>query len=395
MNLLENNPDDVIKTLHDDIKHVSYNDITDDVINTMNLNIVNKYIEYLADYIIEHKFLDNNAVKCSHDKLYTILIYYHPKLFEYVFAGYTIDEFNKHRTNMLVACNELIEQHKELTTEHYERLVNVKRLLEIQPHNDISTMTAFEYGFYFTWASFKRGFVDISQDVLKQKNTFDILAINVLWNNQYEDSVVMYNDITDINIPVLTDAMVAKTKRIHRYPITNTPKGPISLYDKDFHHIDKLTTEKVCVVFDYGNNYYTKLFIGNDEITLKFANSIVDRNIIPNYNKRLLHSIIDRDVFMFLPTSCYNQKQEQQLLLTNINKIKKIVMDSFTPNIATTINNIMQHSLITDVLPNQHDRLVFRVYLSYLYTMDSIDLNTVIDIVQSYIYDKNITQLQV
>ena len=380
--------------IKEDIKNISYQDITNEVIDKIDLNVYNIYVEFLANDIIEHKFINHEAVNCSRDKLYVLLIYYHPKLFEYVFAGQTIEGYNKHRQNMLTVVDELINKHKDLTTEHNNRLVNVKHLLEIEPKQDILNMTSLEYGFYFTWAIFKKGFVDISRDELIKINTFDILAINIRWNLQHDDSIIMYKDVKDTLVPVLTQQMIKTTKKYETYPLTKTPTGPISLYDKNFNPIDKLTTDKICVVFDYGNDYYTKLFIGKDEITQKFANSIIDRKIIPNYNKRLLHSIIDRDVYMFLPNDYYEPKQDNTQLITNINKIKKIVMDSFSPNITSTINNILTHKLTSEVFASKHDRDIFKLYLSYLHTLNTIDLNTVIDIVENYIYDNNILQLQ-
>lgn len=371
-----------------EIKNISYENITDEVIDTINLNIINIYIEFLADDIIEHKFINHDAVKCSKDKLYIYLIYYHPKLFEYVFSGNTINDYNKHRQNMLSLFDGIQQQHNELTSENKDKLVNVKRLLEMEINNDITTLTCFEYGYYFTWASYKRDFVDIHKDKLLKNNSFDILALNVRWNMTHNDAIVMYNNIEDMFVPVLNTDMINKTKRFNRYPLINTPTGPYSLYDKNMKPIDKLTTDNICVVFDYGNNYYTKLFVGNNEITLNFANAIIDRKIIPNYNKRLLHNIINRDIYSFLPSTCYENKLDNSSLNDTINKFKKIVMDSFTPKAETTINNILTHSLFKSTLTNKHDREIFKVYISYINMLDHFDMNTLIDMCVDYI-DEN------
>ena len=379
------NTSNYIELIANEIKTVSYQDITDEVIDKIDLNIVNIYIEFLANDIIEHKFIDHNAVKCSHDKLYILLMYYHPKLFEYIFSGNTIEEYNKHRKDMLKEVDNIITNHKELTTEHNERLVNVKRLLEMEPNTDILKMSALEFGYYFTWASYKKEFVDINKQQLVSNNTNDILAINIRWNNKHDDAIVMYNNVDDIVIPVLNTEMITKTKRFNTYPLVSVPTGPYSLYDKNMQPIDKLTTDKITIVFDYGNNHYTKLFIGVDEPTLNFANAVINRKIIPNYNKRLLHSIINRDVFLFLPSSCYEAKLDKQQLINSVNKLKKVVMESFAPSVKTTINNITSHKLINDIFPNKHDREIFKVYISYLYTFDNIDLTTVVNICQDYI----------
>lgn len=385
-----NNDGNYIELIANEIKKVSYQDITDEVIDKIDLNVVNIYIEFLANDIIENKFINHDAVKCSHDKLYILLIYYHPKLFEYVFSGNTIDEYNKHRKSMLNKFDNILETHKEITTEHNKRLMNVKYLLEMEPKQDILNMTALEFGYYFTWAGFKKEFVDIDKQQLINNNENDILAINIRWNNKHDDAIVMYNNVDDIVIPVLNTKMINNTRRFNMFPLVDVPTGPYSLYDKNMQPIDKFTTDKVNVVFDYGNNHYTKLFIGNDEPTRNFANAIIDRKIIPNYNKRLLYSVINRDVFLFLPSSCYEDKLDKQQLTTTINKLKKIVMDSFTPNVKTIINNILTHKLFNDVFPNQHDRDIFKVYISYLYNMETIDLNTVIKTCQDYLFENTL-----
>ena len=385
-----NNNGNYIELITNEIKSVSYKDITDEVIDTIDLNVVNIYIEFLANDIIENKFINHNAVKCSHDKLYILLVYYHPKLFEYIFSGNTIEEYNKHRKNMLNKFDDILNEHKELTTEHNKRLMNVKHLLEMEPKTDILNMSALEFGYYFTWAGFKKEFVDIDKQRLVNNNENDILAINIRWNNKHDDAIVMYNNVDDIIIPVLDTKMINNTRRFNTFPLVDIPTSPYSLYDKNMQLIDELTTDKVSVVFDYGNKHYTKLFIGNDEPTKNFANSIINRKIIPNYNKRLLYSIINRDVFLFLPSSCYEPKQDKQQLVNIINKLKKIAMDSFTPNVKTTINNIFTHKLFNEIFPNSHDRDIFKVYISYLYNMETIDLNTVIKICQDYIYENTV-----
>lgn len=385
--LSKTNSDKIIKLINDEIKQINYENITDEIIDKIDLNTVNIYIEFLANDIIEHKFINHNAVKCSRDKLYILLIYYHPKLFEYVFSGKTPDEYDKHRQEMLKLFDDIENKYKGLTTEHTQRLNNVKRLLEMKSYNDILNMTCFEYGYYFTWASFKREFVDISKQQLIKNNNFDVLSLNVRWNNKHDDAIIMYNNVDDVAVPVLDENIINKTKRFNIYPLVETPTGPYSLYDKNMKPIDKLTTDEICVVFNYGNDHYTKLFIGNNEVTKNLANAIIERKIIPNYNKHLLHSITNKDIFLFLPSSCYESKADNKLLIESINKIKKIVMDSFTPNIKTIINNITSHKLFNSVFTNQHDRDIFKLYLTYIYNLDHIDLNTILNICQNYIYE--------
>ena len=378
-------PEDIVKK---HIKNISYEDITDEYLEQMDLNITNIFIEFLANEIIEKKFINNNAVKCSHDLLYSLLIYFHPKLFEYIFSGKTIEEYNKHRLNMLSTVNSLLENNKQkLTTEHFKRLDNTKKLLEISPREDIDKITSFEYCFYMSWASFKKEFVDISQEELKIKNDFDILAINARYNFKHDDALIIYNNISDEYIPVLSSSMIERTKRFNYFPPTFSPKTPLSLYDKNFQKIDKLTSDNVCVVIDYNNGFYTKLFIGTNEITKHFAESIIDRKIIPNYNKKLLRSQCLKDIFSFLPVECYEGKLDSKLITENTNKLKKIVFESFTTNIKEIINNIMIHKQLPQILPNEHDREFFKVYLSYLYNLETVDINSVIEIVQNYLYE--------
>ena len=234
---------------------------------------------------------------------------------------------------------------------------------------------------------YKKDFVDISQEELMAKNDFDILAINVRYNFKHDDALIMYNNIEEEYVPVLNSAMIERTKRFNYYQPTNNPTTPLSLYDKNFNKINKITSDNVCVVLDYNNGFYTKLFIGINEITKHFAQSIIDRKIIPNYNKKLLRSQCLKDIFVFLPIECYESKTDTKQITENSNKLKKIVFESFTTNIKETINNIIIHKQLPQVLPNEHDREIFKVYLTYLYTLEKIDINTVIEIVQNYLYE--------
>ena len=386
--LVDKNKGDKLKVVQKCVKKITYDDITNAVLEKIDLNVLNIFVEKVVDDLLEKKFLDNRAVKCSRDILYTLILYYHPRLFAHIFSGHNPEMFSRHSSSMLKVVEDLLEKYRTgLTTDHYEKLLDVKHLLEQKPRTDVENITAYEYCYYLTWATFDRSFVDISKKQLMTTNTFDILAINARFNLRFEkDMLIMYKNIWDDNIPLLTEDTVSHTTRFENAQLDpSPPTTPLSIYDKDFNPIPALTTDKVCVIIDYGNGFCTKLFLGANEVTRNIASNIIDRRIIPCHNRKLLENIIATDIYDFLPEQCYEEKLDKNLL--PMTKMKKVVLESFTPNIKVTITNILHNSTLKEVLPNSNDRQIFGVYLTYLYSLPSIDINTVAELCKSYLLE--------
>ena len=382
-----------IDVLNKYINKVSYNDINAENINKIDLNQCNIYIEFLVKNIIDNRFFDVNAIDdINISLLFVYMSYYHIYLFPYLFANMSIKEFNKIRLEMLKSLEDIKQvNYNKLLTDNKKKFNNLEKLLNIELSEDVSKISALEYCYFVTWAKYKKEFVDVPKQVITSNNDNDILCINVTYNLNSLDSIIMYNNVEDDPIPVLTSELIKTTKRYQSVPPKNKANEPITLYDKKFNRIKKLRTNNVTVLLDYGNNYYTKLFITyENEIPLRFANNIINRKIICNHNKRLLYDVVYKDIYNFLPIECYENKHSKSQLMESIDKMRRIVSTCYDTNKNKHIDNIITSDMLKEIL-HEKEIPIFKVYISYLKKLDNVDLNTIIKHCTEYFYDTNIT----
>ena len=388
INELGDKESDKINILNKYIDKVSYTDINNENINKINLNQCNIYIEFLVNKIITLKYFDVNAVDVNISLLFLYISYYHISLYTYLFINMTLHEYNEVRKSMVKEFNNIKQIHyNKLTSENKKKLDNLEKLINIEYSEDISKITALEYCYFITWAKYKKEYVDVPKKVIINNNKNDILCINVTYNLDNLDSIIMYNNVEDSPIPVLTSELIKTTKRYQYIEPINKATEPITLYNKNFEKIDKLTTNDITVLLDYGNNYYTKLFIRYDsEINLKFANNIIERKIICNYNKKLLFDNVYKDIYNFLPSQCYEEKQSKTILNETIDKMKKLITISYDSNVNKHIDNIVKSDMLKQILDIK-EIPIFTVYINYLKKLDDININTIIKHCCNYIID--------
>lgn len=355
----------------DDIDNAKDN--LEDKLN-INHNTINIYVEYATRKLIhEHKFYN--------DKLTAYIILFHPKLFDLVCLDHTPKEVNEIKVNLLNKLNEIYENKQK--DEKYD---NIIKSLTYKDERDEKTMNVIEYCYYLTWATYEKEWTDISKDVVIKNNNNDILCINLTYNLQNLDSIVIYNNVPNIRTPILTKKMVEQTKRYQTLTPTKIAKEPLTLYDKNFNKIQKLNTPFITILLDYGNGYYTKCSLKHGDTTNEFANEIINRKVKCNVDKNLFTDIANKDIFNYLPQSCYQEKKDKNKLLEIYNNMKRMAINDYSDKPKLCINNILNDPLLKTTI-NEHELPIFKVYLNYLLTAEDYSQTMLENHLCNYIYE--------
>ena len=354
-----------------------YTEMVDDgdINETLNIDVktCNVYVEYATKKLITER-------KQYSDRMNAYIMLYHPKLFEVLCANKTIAEVINIKNILLHNVNKIYEN--IMKDDKYE-LCSKMLSMDIQKER----YNAFEYCYYLTWAFFDRNWVDVNKEYVMKNNTNDILCVNATYNLKHLDSIVMYNNVVNVKVPVLTDDMVKQTVRYRYITPTKIATKPVSMYNHKFEPIDKFSTEKVSILIDYGNGYYTKCFFyNNTEIPARFANDVFNGKVKPNENKAMLFNIVYRDVYKHLPFSCYHEKEDKKVLMDTYNLMKRIAISSYHPNPKTCIHSILKHPDITKII-HPREMEAFDVYMRYLLVSEEYNNDIVINHCCNYIYE--------
>ena len=359
-----------IKVVNTYMKKIKDDDINDEL--KVDIKTCNIYIEYATRKLITDG-------KIFTDRISSYIILYHPKLFEYICSNYTIEEVIKYKQKILSNIenfyNGIIKDNK------YELC---KKLLTAEFKD--KNRNALEYCYFLTWAKFEKDWVDVERKYIIEHNTDDILCVNITYGLQNLDSIVMYNNIPDSRIPILTEKLVNDTVKYRYIPPTTIAKTPVSMYNKDFKPIKQFTTKNVIILIDYGNNYYTRCFLNNKDISSSFAKDVFDGKVKCNLNKSMLYDIVNKDIYNTLPQNCYTNKLDKSELVKKYNIMKKIIIESYSDKRSLCIKNILAHKDITNVL-DKKELNIFKLYLKYLLTADDYNQQIVDNYCCSYIYD--------
>lgn len=349
----------------------------DEIEETINLTETNIYIEYFIN-----QFLSEGSIKIDKEniiKIYFYIVFYHPKFYEVIMNNKTIKEYDEIRGKLLT----LMETKKDILNENkYEQLKNIFSM-EIKTKD----FNALEYCYFLSWASFNSKFVNVPKKMITDNNINDILTINITYGLNYDESIIMYNKVDEIISPTLTTELIEQTKRYKHYPIKEHAKEPISIYDKEFKKVQELKTNEITVLIDYGNGFYTQLFINNNPININFAKDIQQRKIKCSMDKKLLFDIIGKDLFNFLPSECYHEKLDKNLLMQSLDIMKRIVISSFNAeNKQQTINNILKNDLLKNIIKKE-ELDIFKLYINYIPLLDVYTVKDVERYCCNYLYE--------
>lgn len=367
---LENN-DDKIAVLKKYTEMITDDDINEDL--KIDIKTCNIYVEYATKKLI-------NEYKTYSDRMNAYIVLYHPKLFELICANKTMAEVINIKNILLHNVDSIYEGH--IKDDKYEVCSDMLSCdIKKDRHN------AFEYCYYLSWASFDKNWVDVKKDYVLANNKNDILCVNATYNLKNLDSIVMYNNVANIKIPILTDEMVDKTVKYRYITPTRIADKPVNIYDKDFKPIKDFSTEKVSILIDYGNDYYTKCFFhNNNEIPARFARDVFNGKVKYNDNKTLLFNIVYKDVYKHLPKNCYSDKNNKSELMDNYNVMKRVAIRSYNPNRKTCLHSILNDKELTKIL-NHNEIPAFELYLKYLLSADEYNDNIVINHCCNYLFE--------
>lgn len=349
----------------------------EDIVNSINFYESNIFIEYFIKQLItegEIKYFQKNI-----NEIYFYIVFYHNKFYELIMNNKTLKEYDDIRHDLLT----ILENKKDMIKEaQYNKLFNI---FSMEIHKD--NITALEYCYFLSWASFNPKTVNIPKKTIIEHNINDILTINATYNLKFDESIIMYNKIDEIISPTLTKELIEQTKRYNHYPIKEHAKEPVSIYDKEFKKIKELKTNEITVLIDYGNGYYTQLYKDGNPINIKFAKDIQNRVIKCSANKKLLFDIDNKDLFNYLPSECYHEKLDKELLITSLDIMKRIVIESFNAeNKQQTINNILKHPSLKTILKNE-EKDIFKLYLNYIPMLDIYEVKEIERYCCNYLYE--------
>lgn len=361
---------DKIEVIEKYIKNINDNDINDNI--KVDLKECNIYIEYATRKLITNR-------KMFSDLITAYIIIYHPKLFEYICLDKTIDEVIEIKDKLMAKIDNI---YKDINKDNKYNICKKILTSKFKTEN----RNALEYCYFLTWARFDKDWVDVEQKYIIDNNKDDILCINITYGLQNLDSIVMYNNIDDSNISFLTEQLIKDTKRYEYIKPTTIADKPVSIYKYDFTKIEKINTQNVTILIDYGNGYYTRCFLNSDDIPAGFANDIIKGKVKCNTNKNLLFNIVNRDIYNLLPSNCYEEKRNKQELIKKYNTMKKIIIESFNDNRKECIKNILSHKDINNVI-DKKELDVFKLYLKYLMSMENYNQLLVENYCCNYLYD--------
>lgn len=335
---------DGYQLLSEYINKISNNDNEKDIANNLtkidNINIPNIYLEYNVRRMINTM----NKVKFS-DIIYLYVIRYHPRLYDLIFNGLSINEYEERRTN-LIKLNE--EKH----------ILDNVAILSQEINN--TPVTSMEYFYYLSWITkFDYETIHCTYNEL-HNNVNDVLAINVSYGLKDIETIIKYNKLVKEQIMILTKKLVENTKR-YDYVKVQKSNEYYNLYDHHMNEIHSLTTPEITVILDYNNGYVTQCGIVNND----FALSMLNRNILCIQDKTYWTNIITFDFYKHLPPSCYHDKLDKSLLKTTIIQIRQIAAKNYVEhNREQTVMNILGDDDLKKVLHEQ-EIPIFEMYLKY------------------------------
>lgn len=363
-----NNKIDVLKKY---ASMVSDADINEDLV--IDIKMCNIYVEYATNQLIM-------ANKRYNDKMSAYIILYHPKLFELLCHNKSMADVINFKNIMIHNIDEIYKNN--IKDDKYDLCMD---MLSVNMSKD--RLNAIEYCYFLTWATYNKEWVGVDEKYVKDNNKNDILCVNITYNLKNLDSIVIYNNVIDDKIPVLTEEKINNMTR-YRY-ITPKDKAttPVSIYDNNFKPIKKLSTDYVTILLDYGNSYYTKCFcFNNTEAPLKFANDVYEGKVKCNVNRILLFNTVNKDLFKHLPPQCYQEKGDKKELMKQYNTMKAIAMDSYHDSPDVCINKIISHPEIPKII-NNNEKPFFDVYIKFLKYSEYYDKNYVINYCCDYIFE--------
>ena len=378
---LEKN-EDKISIIKEFINKVTDDDINEDL--KIDTKVCNIYVEYATKELI------NKGRKFS-DRMNAYILIYHPKLFDLICQNKTMAEIINIKNILLHNVNSIYEN--TIKDDKYEVC---SKMLSVDINK--TRKNAFEYCYFLTWATFNKSWIGVDKKYVTENNTNDILWVNITYNLENLDSIVTYNNVADIKIPVLTEQMVKDTVKYTYIKPTHIAKSPVSMYDKDFKPITNFSTENVTVLIDYGNDHYTKCFFrDNMEVNSRFAKDVYDGKVKCNDNKTLLYNIVYRDLFKCLPPRCYCEKKNKSELNEHYNMMKRIALTCYLPDRKTCIHKILNHIDLPKIICKE-EMDAFTVYMNYLMVADEYNDKIVVDHCCNYLYEnyleaKNLTDV--
>lgn len=349
------------------------------------------YVESIAVHML-YSYAKNIKFKYPLHCIINVLIK-HPFFINIIQCGKNLNEWKEFVKDII---NELQLMYGETNS---SREINELKLMLNQVYIDEKKESSIHRFHYLTGFQFEPGTVGITGDelleILKNSSLLDentiFISINASFNILNDKSIIIYKDIPKLREKLLNIKTIdlfnpfIEPKQIFKaekdYDILNSKFEKINdlpvNYNKSFVILCYNDSENRNECHYSLANYAETKYLSKED-----TKNFVEYRVLKTIDVKILDFYLKEDFYNKL---CSEKKHAEDLKKDYI-KLMQLAKETFNRSDKNTFAEKFMNSIASIDLINEHELPFFNLYLSKVKTMESYNLQSVLDYILSYIY---------